>query len=761
MLDKARKYFENAIFMIALIAFQGVIVYYNVVWDYFLITLLLCTSYILGNKIKISGTTIEKLFMKTALGLGLIGVAIYFVLLLGIGNKSVYVAIFALIWVVCGKDGYKNFQSEGGELYCIKRYLCKYRLLVGILILGLALYTMTGSAPMSKYDTLTKHLPVTLYAAENGGWYTNVTESIVYGDSMVLQYTYTTLFAVFGAYKALVLFNVVLLFLVFGVLGYFTYTIYDKTNLWILGVILLTTPFFYEFATVFYLEILPLFFFFTAFIGCARLDATKLWDNIEIISLLCGFSLFVKLTHLFTLAVMALTIAIVCTVYAIKNKKVAEGIVKVIKCLCLGMAPSLVSILHIWYKTGNPFFPSFNGYFKSPYFAQYNFEDPFTNKLSLSLKSLIDIVFYPEKNIEMGRYAFGIYLLFIFTIPLALFLLRKKKDAKYLFIWSVVSFAAYLANTLTTYNLRYYSAVWVLFIVSITVSISACISIVKQKYVMGGISVCVLFVLLLPNVWYIRNISQFTYKMQKDESIVKTAYCELFDLIPEGKSVLSVTNSNQFKGQYKGYFASTTWHNTTIDKVLNGTYTWEQYIASFDYVLIDKLCEKFYIKEDIMDVLSPMLGEKIGESEGCIMYEIDAVQERESILEKEFDDPTECNVMNPIYEVIANDQDEYYITHCVINKNSQPVTMRYQINWMREDGKFLGTTITTYQAAPGRGTYYSDAILANKKADYGIVYVCTADEQIVEIESFKVETVNDVLKRETDMFNERTLLKKK
>lgn len=759
MLDKIKKIFENAILPVTLIFFMGVIIYYNVVWDYFLIALLLCTSYILGNKFKINGTNIEKFFMKIALGLGLIGIAIYFILLLGIGNKSLYFILYALIWLVCVKDAINNFQSEEGELRWIKEHIGKYRLLGGILILGLALYTMIGSAPMSMYDTLTKHLPITVYAAENGEWYTNVTESIVYGEPMVLQYTYSTLFAVFGAYKALVLFNVVLLFLVFGVLAYLTYKIYCKTNWWILGVILLTTPFFFVFATVFYLEILPLFFFFSAFVGCARLDAKKIWDNIEVISLICGFSLFVKLTHLFTLAVIAMVLAVICIIYAVKKKKVFTGIRKAVGCLCLGMAPSIVSIFHIWYKTGNPFFPNFNELFKSPYFAQYNFADPFTNKLSFSLKSLIDIVFYPEKNIEMGRYAFGIYLLFIFTIPVAVFLLRKQREGKYLFIWSGISVAAYLANTLTTYNLRYYSAVWVLFIVSITVSISTCINIVKQKYVMRGISVCILVVLLLPNVWYIRNIYQFTYKIQKNEAIVKNAYCDLFDLIPEGKRVLSVTNSNQFKGQYKGYFASTTWHNTTTDKVLDGTYTWKQYISSFDYVLIDKLCEKLHDNEEIMDVLTPMLGKKVSESEGCSLYEIDTVQERKIILEKNLESSTECNVMNPLVECIENNESAYYITHCVNNKNLQPVTMRYQINWMKEDGAFLGTTIMTYLAAPGRGTYCSDAISTNKKADYGMVYICTADEQTVEVESFKVEVVNDIIAQEIEQFDKRIRLK--
>lgn len=740
---KAKDMVNSCILILTIIFLLRTIFYYNVLYDLFLIILLLVSSFSLGVFFHVHGDLIEAFVMRTALGLGIEGMAIYFALLFGIGSKSVYLLI-VLMPIILGAYRYHNATNECIYQYRIsfKSVVCANRLLMAVLIFLFSLYVMYGSFPMSKYDTLTKHLPITQYAVENGEWYTNVTESIVYGEPMVLQYTYSTFFASLGAYKALVLFNIVMLFFVYVILGYFIKRIYPNGNLFIFAIMLLTTPFFFEFATAFYLEILPLFFCFSAFIGTADLDKEKIWHNMEAISLLAGMSLFVKLTHLFTLMCMMFVLAMICIIKAIHEKKIAEIVYKAIKCFALVIVPSITSLINIFIRTGNPFFPSYNGFFKSPFFGSYNFADPMKNRLTFSIRSLIDIVFNTSMNIEMGAFGMGVFLLFIFCVPISGIIFLREKKYTYI-IWSLVGILAFLANTLTTYNLRYYSAVWVMLMCIITISISRLVAVFKCNKFRRVIYVIIAIILLQPNVQYILDESDFEYKIQKNESVVSNSYCAFFDDIPEHKKVLSITNSNQFKGQYKGYFASTTWHNSTINRIRSGDYSWKEYASSFDYILVDKFAGKILVEPNIMNIIEPVLEDKIEENDACILYSVKHIAS--NVFRKEYIEGQNSKIAEPVCENFDNEYAKYSISETVINKEEERISVRFQINWVDENGRILDAYIRLYEAEPGECMYNSDWIPAENDAKYGIVYVVPAKEtDTIEVKSLELEGTKDI-----------------
>jgi hypothetical protein len=59
-----------------------------------------------------------------------------------------------------------------------------------------------------------------------------------------------------------------------------------------------------------------------------------------------------------------------------------------------------------WQKTGNPFFPLYNGVFKSPFFPPYNFQDPrYIHGFSLS--SYVQAFFKTSDYLESGNYVAG------------------------------------------------------------------------------------------------------------------------------------------------------------------------------------------------------------------------------------------------------------------------------------------------------------------------------------------------------------------
>ena len=739
--------------------------YYNILFDILCISALFVSSYFLGYILKVEGSYFEKMIMRTAAGMGIIGIIIYFVLLVGFGSKSVYIAILILGLTVSVPFLIKKKQEFLETVFYIKDGVMCHWFIICVLLLVLTWYLIYGSAAISGHDSLVKHLPITVYAAENGKWYTNVTESISYGEAMVLQYTYTVLFYSLGAYKALVLFNVVLFFSVYIILAHFIRCIYAKSNIWILAIILFSTPFFLSFSTIFYLEILPLFFLFSAFVGVGKIQKQKIWYNIELISFLCGCAIFVKPTVAFTMAVMALILVFQCIKYALEKKVLKQAVVKMVRSVFAVMAPCAASIIHIWYKTGNPLFHTYNEIFKSPYFGCENFQDPFTNKLSFSIKSLIDIVFRTSLNIEMLPGGMGIFLLFIFTIPLALGILFIKKEIKEyseFIVWSLVAIVSYRANAITTYNLRYYFSTWILLACMITVGISICVGWISHRNVKSILLVAVGVVIIYPNLTWLKKHDTVSLKLIKDEQIVHHDFYEVFSMIPEEKRVLAITNSFLHKGSYNGYFAETTWLNNTLtlifkNDISHGKYTWEEYLSSFDYIIVDKVMdEPRGLAAEAMERLPDFIGRKYYENSICEVYEV--VPELNEVLEVKFDESKKTDGLEPLTDIFQNTQTDYYITHQISNKTDAPIPMRFQINWMSEKDEFLDCYIFVYDAQPGEGEYRSERIPTNLNAAYGIIYIVTADGQEVEVNGYSLEGINNVTVRETVNFENRSLL---
>jgi hypothetical protein len=79
--------------LIPIILAIAVFVYYNILLDVTLILLLFLTSYCIGSNILLKGNTAQKKLIQTAIGLGILGVIIYFILLLGFGRTSIYIIL--------------------------------------------------------------------------------------------------------------------------------------------------------------------------------------------------------------------------------------------------------------------------------------------------------------------------------------------------------------------------------------------------------------------------------------------------------------------------------------------------------------------------------------------------------------------------------------------------------------------------------------------------------------------------------------------
>lgn len=99
-----------------------------------------------------------------------------------------------------------------------------------------------------------------------------------------------------------------------------------------------------------------------------------------------------------------------------------------------------------WYKTGNPLFPLYNGYFKSPFFPQYNFIDT-RYATGFSFKSYWGFFFDTARHYESLNFVAGFQYLLLLPLSIVMLLLfgRFRSATRMLLplcVFGVVMFAA-------------------------------------------------------------------------------------------------------------------------------------------------------------------------------------------------------------------------------------------------------------------------------------------------------------------------------
>lgn len=375
---------------------------------------------------------------------------LYYIFILGLGFIST-IALIVIIPIIMNKKAISEMK-ERVESYKNTKLLCDWKFGLGILFF--MFFCMYASAPIEQYDALSKHLPITLYAARTGQYYINLIESGVYCESMVSQYGFSAAFLILGAQKALVLFNVVLMFLCIGG-GYFIFSqlepaIVKRKLFWFVGIA--TIPLLFEVSTIFYIDILPVFFLMISFGQLFDFNLEKIWLRMSAIAFCLGSAFFTKMTS----APYILVLGIVVFACGLLNYcKGCVGIFKLFKkyfkAIGLFIVPFIGSCFYIGYMTGNPVYYFFNSLFGSPYASMGDYADPFINPIGLNFKSLFSIVFNTSQNIELKDGALGLFLLGTVLLPVYVFWKKSKK----ILIWFILTLMMYQISCVFSYNLRY------------------------------------------------------------------------------------------------------------------------------------------------------------------------------------------------------------------------------------------------------------------------------------------------------------------
>lgn len=99
-----------------------------------------------------------------------------------------------------------------------------------------------------------------------------------------------------------------------------------------------------------------------------------------------------------------------------------------------------------WHLTGNPLFPLYNGYFKSPYFGLYNFIDNHYTT-GTTLKTYWDLFFNTSRHFESANFVAGFQYLLLLPLSIIILLTLRSRRASLkimlpLFVFGAVMFSA-------------------------------------------------------------------------------------------------------------------------------------------------------------------------------------------------------------------------------------------------------------------------------------------------------------------------------
>ena len=731
---------KNLIFGLLGIVFLFEVVYFNIVFDFLLLGLLFMTAISLGSFFKIKVFGIDKVLISFSLGLGSLGFLLWLSTFYNFNYKSVYIVFSLSIIFLRKKFLFEYFKVIKDFMKIIYN---THSILLLVLSIFFMFYLIASSGPIHQYDALTKHIAIPFQMLNRTNWDYNVIESIVFGDYALLSYTLYLYLLALGGIKALVILNTILSFLLLVailIIGSFIYK--DKIYFILISLLYLSVPLIYSQSTILYVDIIPLYFVFTAYLLVQYSSLRNIRTNIVLIGLIAGFAMFSKQTAFFYIAPMIFYVLYL--VFKYRKQLVLKDTLILLKAIVFALITFLPSILIVWYKTGNPLFPFMNGTFKSQYFPTNDFVDPFHKSvLGVDFHSLYSIVFETSKNVEMMPLGAGVYVLLAPLIFLGLLLKDKRK--KYFFLF-LVTLGSYWLSTKFSYNIRYFLGSLILLIPTLLYVLL--IFSQKIKYGKYIIALGVVSISLVQASIILHPGNYFGFKkslLQPNKNLIQLENSSILDMIPNKENQFVLSNNDPFRGIFQGHFYALNWHNSfLLGKLASGELSPSELLKQFDYYLVDKRLDlsKHTRKldpqnSDIKDII-----EVYSQTDSHILYKIK--KEMSLLKEEVFQEPMVVTVETPEIRVINHNSKAYKIILDVEKISNEDTQARYQINWIDESGGFIGTSLIPFKLEKGRHTYESETIKnIPKNAAKGVFYLTSHDKIAVKIYGYKIFSLSN------------------
>lgn len=263
------------------------------------------------------------------------------------------------------------------------------------------------------------------------------------------------------------------------------------------------------------------------------------------------------------------------------RKLVAAGVVALIF--------SSSSYVYAWYITGNPVFPLFNGYFKSPFFESINFHDPRWSQ-GLSWRSLWDLTFDTGKYQEIYVGGAGISALALSPFLLATLLVPALRRTT---IWLLIALIGMFGA------IQYLRYIAPLLVVTIPLALFSMTRLLAAKIATVAVT-CLIVVnlLLIPtSTWVLKNdllqmqLSSLINRRGVNQEILKTYAFEsvvaasVLHAPSEPESVLLADRSRPFTAPFAGHAFAESWYDPDFQEsgaVADADLTGERWIEMLE-----------------------------------------------------------------------------------------------------------------------------------------------------------------------------------
>jgi hypothetical protein len=244
--------------------------------------------------------------------------------------------------------------------------------------------------------------------------------------------------------------------------------------------------------------------------------------------------------------------------------------------LCLSIFTTFIVYLFAYYKSGNPFFPLFNGYFKAQHFPFINFYNSLYSG-NFNLSSFIGLIFDTPRYLESYNYVAGFQLLLLPLMICTSFFIVRRNASLFLLFMSVVlggvtlfhsqQYARYLMPCIVLLPLFY------IFVLDFTSWSNVH---VKRGLIVLLICVGISNIYFIPNViWYLKswgnnfsilNYTKSRYGVELDTILSVNRF---LNSLPD-KKVVVYPLQKPYASNLDGKYIYINWYNTAAFTAFDG-----------------------------------------------------------------------------------------------------------------------------------------------------------------------------------------------
>lgn len=748
------------------IIFYALILYrYKILMDVLALFLLFLASVSYGMLILHKWKRMKHyLYICGGTGFCVIGVIIYYLLAMGIGSKGLYflVLIFPIL-----KMRRELLEEVRGGYEKVREMDKKY---LACLLIIFGLFLALGSAPIDSFDARAKHLPVTIYAAENGIWYDNIIEDIVaYSESTLLPYTYTTVLFSFGCHKALILLNVFLFFLLYGMSVSWVRSIYGgrgRGASWLWLVVYFTTPYMANLSIKFMVDFTALYIVMTLMLCIGDLNERGILRKLPVLAFLAGCTIFTKLTILPATLIMGVIVIGLISKLVWEEKHLGKGFFVVLaKRVALSVSmffiPFIYSFARNWYMTGNPFsMTAYNHVFKSPYLGSDVFNRPYNNSgIADGIKSFWNIVFHTSNMVEAADGAMGYFLLLFILIPIVAVAYKKYK----IFIWFLIMFAMLHVGGWISGNLRY-NLFPIICVEALIITSVEILCLKLGKNVSRIIFVAAALTVLISNTMYISEYYNWKNQLEPNYEISKGSNKAILERVPQGSRVFAF--NDELKGEFRGFYFGTSYRNGYImNKIYAGEKSLEDFLRGFDYALFKKwspLETNNVLLNEYLKLKNSDVWEVAFEDKDYILYEIKKDMSKELVYGDEQSRWLEAKEIANV--LIDSEYDEYRVCLKLMedeNTSKIATDAAIEVTWRDEEDNLISYDKIINKVYNEEGEFDSGWLIKPDDAVRVTINLINTNDFKIEVGGVQVEGIlhNNYLDESIKAYYNRTALK--